>query len=160
MATKAKLARSSYVVAGCGLLAGALLHVVVLIGGPDWIAFVGAPPSVVDSSRGGTWLAPVSTLGIAFLLTVWALYAFSAAGLMRRLPFARTMLSIVAVVFIVRGLIIAPALAAGRVNWHALIDLFIVSSSLFILAIGVLLAIGLVMRAADQDSASTGARVG
>lgn len=160
MATKAERARSSYAVAGCGLLAGALLHVVVLIGGTDWIAFVGAPPSVVDSSREGTWLAPVSTLGIALLLTVWALYAFSAADLMRRLYFVRTMLSIVAVVFILRGLIIAPALAAGRVNWRAPIDLFIVSSSLFILAIGVLLAIGLVMQAADRDRASTGARIG
>lgn len=155
--TKIKLARAGYVFAACGLLAGALLHVVVLIGGPDWIAFVGAPPSIVESAREGTWLAPVSALGIALLLTIWALYAFSAAGFVRRLPYCGPMLTFVAVVFVLRGLIIAPALVAGRVNWRAPIDLFIVTSSLFILAIGVFLTIGLAVHAANRRGAQSAA---
>lgn len=153
MVTKSAVARVSYVFAACGLLAGALLHVVVLIGGPDWIAFVGAPPSIVESARDGTWLAPVSTLGIALLLMIWALYAYSAAGNVYRLPFCRSMLMFVAVVFVLRGLIITPALFAGRVNWQAAIDLFIVTSSLSILAIGVSLTIGLALNAVNRRTA-------
>jgi len=143
MVAKQRWVVGSFIFAGLGLLAGALLHVVVLVGGPDWIAFVGAPASVVDSARSGTWLAPVGALSIAVLLALWALYAFSAAGVVRRLPLLRTVLVFISVVFIVRGLIIIPALAGGRINWRAPIDLFVVASSLLILTLGLSIAAGL-----------------
>lgn len=133
----------SFLLAAVLLAAGALLHVAVLIAGPDWIAFVGAPPEVVASARAGTWLAPVSTLAIALLLTGLALYALSAGGLIRRLPFARAILLLFTIIFVLRGLIIVPSLLQGRVNWRAASDLFIVGSSGAILVIGLALAFGL-----------------
>lgn len=128
-------------VGGTGMLAGAILHLGALLGGPSWIAFVGAPPAVVRSAQEGTWLAPAGTFAIIALLVVWALYAFSGAGKFRPLPLRHFMLASVAVIFIVRGLIILPFLY--RVDWRSMQDLFVVSSSAFILAIGTCYGLGL-----------------
>jgi hypothetical protein len=126
---------------GAGVLMGALLHVVVLIAGPDWIAFVGAPPVVVRSASEGTWLAPVGALGIASLLTVWGLYALSGAGWIRPLLLLKTVLGGVALLFLLRGAIIVPFL--GRVDWRSPHDLFTVTASAFIFALGASYALGL-----------------
>jgi ABC-type branched-subunit amino acid transport system permease subunit len=139
------LSRNSFVVGclafgGIGTMFGAILHVVVLIGGPEWIRFVGAPESVVRSAREGTWLAPVGALSIAALLAIWSLYAFSAAGWVRPLPLLRPVLGLIAVIFLIRGALILPFL--GRANWSAPFDLFVVASSLFIFALGWAYAIG------------------
>lgn len=137
------LAKRAFFLAAAILFAGALLHVGVLVAGPRWIAFVGAPPAVVESAANGTWLAPASTLGIAALLATLAFYALSAAGTLARLPFVRTILALFAAIFVVRGLIIVPALLQGRVNWAAPIDLFIIASSALILTLGLALCVGL-----------------
>lgn len=137
------LAQKSFLFAALILFAGALLHIVVLAAGPEWIAFVGAPAEVVKSAEVGTWLAPVSTLGIAALLAGLALYSLAAAGKLRPLPLAKPILGLFAAIFVVRGLIIVPALVQGRVNWAAQVDLFIISSSLAILVLGVALCVGL-----------------
>lgn len=137
------LARRSFLLAALILLAGALLHVAVLAAGPEWIAFVGAPAEVVESAKLGTWLAPVSTLGIAALLAGLALYSLAAAGKLRPLPLVKPILGLFAAIFVLRGLIILPALVQGRVNWAAPVDLFIVTSSLAILVLGVALCLGL-----------------
>jgi hypothetical protein len=133
-----------FIAAALGLTAGALLHVVALVGGPEWIAFVGAPASVVESAKTGTWLAPVGALGITALLLVLALYCLSAAGKIRPFPFRSSVLAVVAAIFVIRGLIIIPWLVSGRVKWSVLLDLFIVSSSLTIFAIGAALICGLI----------------
>lgn len=137
------LVKRAFFLAAAILFVGALLHVGVLIAGPRWIAFVGAPPAVVESAANGTWLAPASTLGIAALLATLAFYALSAAGMLPRLPLARTVLALFAAIFVVRGLIIVPALLEGRVNWAAQVDLFIIVSSALILALGLALCLGL-----------------
>ncbi len=123
------------------MMAGALLHIVVLIGGPEWIRFVGAPESVVASARAGTWLAPVSTIGIAFMLMLWGLYAFAAAGRFRPLPLMKTVVGVIAAIFLIRGLLIVPLLP--RLDWSRPYHLFVIGSSLFILALGLAYAIGL-----------------
>lgn len=142
MLAKRTRAEEALIAGGVGVLLGALLHVGVLTGGPDWIAFVGAPASIIQSARDGTWLARAGALGVAALLTVWALYAFSGAGVIRRLPLLRTVLAAIAVIFLLRGLVIVPFL--GRVNWRHPIDLSIVSSSFFILGLGAAYALGAV----------------
>jgi len=137
------LAKRSFLLAALILAAGALLHVGVLAAGPEWIAFVGAPPEVVKSAELGTWLAPVSTLGIAALLAVLALYALAAAEKFRSLPLVKPVLWLFAAIFVLRGVIILPALVQGQVNWAAPVDLFIIASSLAILVLGVALCLGL-----------------
>lgn len=89
-------------------LLGVAIHVAAMIGGPPWYAFFGAPPQVVASAQAGTWLAPVSTAGIAILMGICAVYASSALGLVRRLPLLRTMLAGIAAVCLLRALVLAP----------------------------------------------------
>ncbi len=137
------LTKRSFIFAAAILFAGALLHIAVLIGGAEWIAFVGAPPAIVQSAERGTWLAPASTLAIAVLLGVLAVYALSASGALPRLPFVRPVLGLFAAIFVLRGLIVVPALLQGRVNWAAPIDVFIIASSAAILLLGIALGLGL-----------------
>ncbi|MCR9180915.1 MAG: hypothetical protein NXH71_11910 [Erythrobacteraceae bacterium] len=135
--------KRAFIFSAAILFVGAILHIAVLIGGAEWVAFVGAPASIVRSAEQGTWLAPASTLAIAGLLTVLGVYALSASGSVSRLPFVRPVLALFAVIFVLRGLIIVPALLQGRVNWAAPVDLFIITSSASILALGVALCVGL-----------------
>ncbi len=87
---------------------GAAIHVAAILGGPSWYAFFGAPPQVVASARDGSWLAPVSTMVIALLMGICALYACSALGLVRRLPLLRTGLAAIAAICLLRALVVVP----------------------------------------------------
>jgi len=129
-----------------------VLHGAAIVGGPEWLAYVGAPDGVVASARDGTWLAPLGAIGIAALLTLLAIYAFSSAGPVRGLPAPRTVLTLASIVFITRGAIVFPTLVLGR-HWLRPFGmtilgapLFFAVSSLAVLLIGVLLALGLATR--------------
>lgn len=94
--------------AGIIALIGVVIHIAAIIGGINWYVYFGAPPIVVQSAREGTWLAPVSALVIASLMLVCAAYAFSALGLLRRLPFLRIGLAGMAGVCLLRSFILWP----------------------------------------------------
>ncbi|MGJ9417224.1 hypothetical protein ACHAC9_05565 [Massilia sp. CMS3.1] len=121
--------------AALAMFAAAALHVVALLAGPEMIAALGAPASIVESARQGSLLAPLATLGIALALAVIGLYAWSAAAT-RSLPFQRFVLGAAACVFILRAaalpavLFIAPA-ARDQLS------LFEVATSLLCFLIGI-----------------------
>ena len=146
-----------FVAAGLGLLAGALLHIIAFIGGPEWIAFVGAPASVVESAAKGTWLASVGTSAITALLIFLAVYCFSAADHVRALPHLRKLLSAFAVIFIIRGIIAVPVLVANQTHWQAPRYIFFATSSAGILIIGLLLLVGIILHPASGTNQSSGA---
>ena len=94
-----------------GLLTGAasLLHLAIIAGGPDWYRFFGAGERMARlAARGSTYPAAV-TAGIAAVLGVWALYALSGAGVIRRLPLLRPALVLIAAAYLARGLLGVPA---------------------------------------------------
>jgi hypothetical protein len=91
-------------------IAGVMIHVGAVFGGPSWFVFFGAPPVVVASARAGTWLAPVSALVIAGLMALCGVYAASAVGLLGRVPLLRTGLAAMATICLVRALLL-PVLA-------------------------------------------------
>lgn len=96
---------------GAGIaIFGALIHWIAPLLGPDWYAFLTAPNWVVESARRGTWDAPVGGAIIGGLMFLCALYAFSATGLMRRLPLMRTALCVISTICLVRGLLLIPLL--------------------------------------------------
>lgn len=134
----------SGVTASCG----ALLHLLIPIGGPEWYAFFGAPRGLVQMARNGDPHAPISCMLIAILLIFFAAYAFSGAGLLRRLPLLRTVLVGIAGILILRGLVFIP-LVLWRAN--ALvnicgdcgnINIFVVLTSLLCLGLGLGYAVG------------------
>lgn len=89
-------------------LVGVAIHIGAIFGGADWYQFFGASPSIVESARSGTLLAPVAAAIIAALMGLCAAYAFSAIGLIRRLPLLRLMLAGMASVCLLRALVLLP----------------------------------------------------
>lgn len=92
------------VVGGIFSAIGALLHAGVIIGGPDWYRFFGAGEAMAQMAERGEWYPAIVTSIITTLLFVLALYAWSGAGLIRRLPLLRTGLCAITFVYLFRGL--------------------------------------------------------
>jgi hypothetical protein len=88
--------------------AAALLHVGIIIGGPEWYRFFGAGERMAWLAARGSVYPAIITAGIAAVLGVWALYAFSGAGVIRRLPFLRPALTLIAAVYLARGILGVP----------------------------------------------------
>ena len=93
-----------------GVLTGAasLLHVGIILGGPDWYRFFGAGEQMARFAARGSLYPTVVTAGIAAVLAVWALYALSGAGVIRRLPLLRLALGVIAAIFLARGILGVP----------------------------------------------------
>lgn len=116
----------------------AVLHLAVIVGGPDWYRFVGAGEEMARMAERRSPLPTIITLGIATLLAVWAAYALAGAGLMRRLPLMRTALVLITAIYLLRGLALLPLLLLKP----GLITPFDLWSSLIVLAYGITHAVG------------------
>ena len=123
-----------------GLLsaAAALLHIGVIVGGPDWYRFFGAGEAMATMAEQGSMTPTLITVGIAAVLAIWAAYAFSGAGLLPRLPLLRTGLVVISAIYLLRGLALIPALL---INGGAVMP-FVLWSSLIVLVYGLAYAIG------------------
>jgi hypothetical protein len=93
-----------------GALTGAasLLHVGIILGGPSWYRFFGAGEQMARLAARGSTFPAIVTAGTAAILGVWALYAFSGAGVIRRLPLLRPALALIAAVYLARGILGVP----------------------------------------------------
>jgi hypothetical protein len=133
-------------IVGGALTAGAaLLHVAIIIGGPDWYRFFGAGERMARMAARGSMQPALVTASIAAILAVWALYAFSGAGVIRRLPFLRLALTLIAAVYLARGLLGIPAvMLVDDVYTNQLKAklTFMVVSSAVCIVLGVCYAIG------------------
>ncbi len=127
------------VVAGAGSLAASILHLACIAGGPDWYRFFGAGERMARMAARGHWYPTAVTLGIAAILAVWALYAWSAAGLIRKLPLLRPVLCAIAGVYLLRALTFVPLQSLFPGNSAA----FWYWSSGICLGMGLLHAVGL-----------------
>lgn len=136
--------KSLFTYASLALLAGALVHVVGLIMGPDAVQFLGAPPDVVQSIAEGTFYGAFLTLAIAGLLVGLAIFAWKSKSSNHRL--VRVILWIFAVIFTLRGLLVflfVPAIMAGRNGGDQTLLWFHIAASVFVLTIGVALGLAL-----------------
>jgi hypothetical protein len=52
----------------------------------------------------GSLKPTIVTSGITLILFIWSLYAFSAAGMLTRLPFTRTILVVISTIYLLRGI--------------------------------------------------------
>ena len=84
--------------------AAALLHLGCIIFGASWYRLLGAGEQMALLAEQGHWYPTVVTSVITLVLLVWTLYALSGAKLIRKLPFLRTVLAIIAAIFLLRGL--------------------------------------------------------
>ena len=123
-----------------GVLSGvaALLHIAIIIGGPQWYRFFGAGEELALMAENGSWYPAVITFGIAVVLLIWALYAFSGAGLIRRLPFLKAGLVVISTIYLIRGIVFILAYFVKP----EIVDEFLVWSSVICLVYGFSYAIG------------------
>lgn len=94
--------------AGAIASVSAIWHLLCILGGPNWFAFARAPQPIIDSAVQGTLLAPIGTVIVAGLMFICSVFAFSAVGLIRRVPLLKSALIIIATLCILRGLIAIP----------------------------------------------------
>ena len=141
METDPKCLRTSALLTG----AASILHLAIIVGGPDWYRFFGAGEEMARLAARGSLHPTLVTAAIAALLAVWAAYGLSGAGSIRRLPFTRLALVLIAGAYLTRGVLGVPAVLwvdhpytnelKGRM-------IFMVVSSLVCLGLGVCYARG------------------
>jgi hypothetical protein len=120
-------------------IAAAIAHLAAIAGGGDWYRFFGAGEVIARAAERGSAVPALLTAGIAAVLGIWAAYAFSGAGRIRRLPLLRTGLVVVSSVYLLRGSALFMPTALGRPD---LSPAFIFWSSAIVLVYGLAYAIG------------------
>ncbi|MDO6428819.1 hypothetical protein Q4489_17555 [Thalassotalea sp. 1_MG-2023] len=94
--------------AGLIASASAIWHLLCIFGGPSWFVFARAPQQIIDSAVQGTLLAPIGTIIVASLMFACTFFAFSAVGLIRKVPLLKSALITIAILCTLRGLIAIP----------------------------------------------------
>jgi hypothetical protein len=89
--------------AGLLVALASLAHVACIAVGARAYRFMGAGERMVRAVEAGRLEPTLITLAIAGVLLVWALYAFSGAGLVPRLPFTELALLLISAVFLARA---------------------------------------------------------
>ena len=120
-------------------LGAALLHLAIIIGGPNWYRYFGAGEEVARMAAEGRWRPAIITGLVAIGLALCGLYALSGAGLVPSLPLLDFVLCVVAGAYTLRGLAY-PVLKV--MNSEASTPYFL-WSSIICLIVGVVHLIGL-----------------
>jgi len=98
------------VAGGTASFALAALHVLIIaIGAPAYLYF--GRPDLAESAARGSLFPPLVTAVITFLLSVWGVYGYSGARLIRRVPLLRTGLVTISLIYLARGLVISADVA-------------------------------------------------
>ncbi|MED5621131.1 hypothetical protein [Ideonella sp. BN130291] len=118
----------------------ALLHLGCILGGPAWYRFFGAGERMAQAAARGSWVPAGVTAGITLVLLAWAAYALSAAGAVPRLPLLKAAIVAITVVYLLRGLVLVPALVFKPTH----VTPFVVWSSLICLGYGLVHLLGVV----------------
>ncbi len=82
----------------------ALLHIGCIYFGATWYRFFGAGEQMAIMAEQGSWQPTIITSGIVAVLIVWALYAFSAAGVIITLPFTRILIVLISTLYFLRAI--------------------------------------------------------
>ena len=91
------------IVAGTLSAIAAFLHLGCIYFGAAWYRFFGAGEHMATLAAQGSIEPVLITALIASVLFIWSLYAFSAAGLIVKLPLIRTALLLITLIYLVRG---------------------------------------------------------
>jgi hypothetical protein len=82
----------------------AILHIGCIYFGAPWYRFFGAGEQMAVLAERGSIQPTLITSGIVLVLSIWSLYALSAAGIIFRLPLVRVALILITVIYLVRGI--------------------------------------------------------
>lgn len=93
---------------GVVAVAGGLLHVATIFGGPDWYRLIGATEPIIHLASIGHFYPVLVCLVAAAVLFICAGFAFSGAGLIWRLPLLRTALVLITCGLLIHGVAFIP----------------------------------------------------
>jgi hypothetical protein len=82
----------------------ALLHLVMIFVGAPAYRYFGAGEDMAQRAASGSVQPALTTLFIVGVFSLWGLYAFSGAGIIRRLPLLRIGLAVITAIYTLRGL--------------------------------------------------------
>ncbi|WP_293145517.1 hypothetical protein [Moritella sp.] len=125
--------------AGMFTLTASFLHIAIIFGGADWYRFFGAGEEMATMSEQGSIYPSIITSIIVLLLAISSIYAISGAGVIRKVPFLKTILSLLTFAFLTRGLIGIPLVlfASSDYMTELATDMtFMIISSLICVLIG------------------------
>jgi hypothetical protein len=97
-----------FLLGGVFSIAIAILHIAIIFGGAPAYRYFGAGEEMAQMAASGSVLPALATLFIAVIFAVWGLYAFSGAGLIRRLPLLPIGLVVIAGIYTLRGIGVIP----------------------------------------------------
>jgi len=92
------------VISGVLSAIAAVLHLGCIYFGAQWYRFFGAGEQMALMAEQGNNYPTFLTLGIFAVLSIWSLYAFSAAGLIRKFPLTRLALILITSIYLIRGI--------------------------------------------------------
>lgn len=92
-------------IAGIFHLFAAVAHLGCIYFGASWYRFFGAGEEMATLAERGSIKPTLITFVVVILLCIFALYAFSASGLISLLPFTRYVMLAVLGVFFIRGVL-------------------------------------------------------
>ncbi len=103
------MARGFLIIGGIANIAIAILHIIIIFIGPNGYVYFGAPEPGLRAAQGSP-LPAIATTIMALLFLIFGLYAFSAAGVIRRLWIVQYVNMAIGLIYIVRGLFLIPML--------------------------------------------------
>lgn len=134
------------VLAGVLTTLASIAHLACIVFGAPAYRLMGAGERMARAAAAGKIRPTLITLAIAGVLLVWALYAFSGAGVVRSLPFTRVALLLISTVFLAR----AVAFPLLRPVFPENSNTFWRVSSGICLVLGLLYAVGLAALCSKQ----------
>ena len=120
----------------------AVLHIGCIYFGAPWYRFFGAGEEMAVLAEQGSMHPAFITSVIVIVLSIWSFYAFSAAGVITRLPLLRLALTVITFIYLIRGIagffLINYPMGRSPEFW--------LWSSLICLSVGIVHCIGLVQQ--------------
>lgn len=81
----------------------AIVHIGCIYYGAPWYRFLGAGEHMAKLAEQGSMKPTLITSSIVIVFVIWSLYAFSAAGLITKLPLTRLALILISSIYVFRG---------------------------------------------------------
>lgn len=91
------------IIAGSLSAFAALLHLGCIVFGASWYRYFGAGEKMAALAEKGSIQPTIITSVIVLVLSIWSLYAFSAADVIFRLPLSRLALTLITLIYFARG---------------------------------------------------------
>ena len=102
-------------------IAVAALHLAIIPFGAEGLRYLAAPQRLVEMAERGDHLVPtVAVVSIFVVFSTFALYAWSGAGRMRKLPGLGFVLLVITSIYILRGVVVVPQIPISLLDPDAL----------------------------------------